>query len=51
MNSKTAQQTDITISSSLGGGASIFAEYSNVSGTVAAETATLTITLLLLVQA
>ncbi len=41
VNSKTAQQTDITISSSLGGGASIFAEYSNVSGTVAAESATL----------
>ena len=41
VNSKTAQQTDITISSSLGGGASIFAEYSNVSGTVATETATL----------
>ena len=41
VNSTTAQQTDITISSSLGGGASIFAEYSNVSGTVAAETAAL----------
>ena len=41
VNSKTAQQTDITISSSLGGGASIFAEYSNVSGTVAAETSAL----------
>ena len=39
-NSKTAQQTDIVISSSLGGGASIFAEYTNRSGTVAAETAT-----------
>jgi hypothetical protein len=40
-NSKTAQQTDITLSSALGGGVSIFAEYSNVSGTVAAESATL----------
>ena len=40
-NSKTAQQTDITLSSALGGGVSIFAEYSNVSGTVAAETAAL----------
>ena len=39
-NSTTAQQTDIVISSSLGGGASIFAEYANRSGTVAAETAT-----------
>ena len=39
VNSKTAQQTDITLSSALGGGVSIFAEYSNVSGTVAAETA------------
>ena len=38
-NSKTAQQTDITLSSSLGGGASVWAEYSNRSGTVAAETA------------
>ena len=40
-NSTTAQQTDITLSSALGGGVSIFAEYSNVSGTVASETATL----------
>jgi hypothetical protein len=40
VNSTTAQQTDIVISSSLGGGASIFAEYTNRSGTVAAETAT-----------
>jgi hypothetical protein len=40
-NSKTAQQTDITLSSSLGGGVSLFAEYSNVSGTVAAETSAL----------
>lgn len=38
-NSTTAQQTDIVISSSLGGGASIFAEYTNRSGTTAAETA------------
>ena len=41
VNSTTAQRTDITISSALGGGASIFAEYSNVSGTVATENATL----------
>ncbi len=41
VNSTTAQQTDITLSSALGGGVSIFAEYSNVSGTVAAETAAL----------
>ena len=40
-NSTTAQQTDITLSSALGGGVSIFAEYSNVSGTVAAESAPL----------
>ena len=40
-NSTTAQQTDITLSSALGGGVSVFAEYSNVSGTVAAESATL----------
>ena len=39
-NSTTAQQTDIVISSSLGGGASIFAEYANRSGTVATESAT-----------
>jgi len=36
-NAKTAQTTDIVVSSSLGGGASLFAEYSNASGTVAAE--------------
>ena len=41
VNSTTAQQTDITLSSALGGGVSVFAEYSNVSGTVAAESATL----------
>ena len=40
-NSKTAQTTDIVVSSSLGGGASLFAEYSNASGTVAAESSTL----------
>ena len=39
-NSKTAQTTDIVVSSSLGGGASLFAEYSNASGTVAAESST-----------
>ena len=31
-NSNTSQKTDITISQSIGGGASIFAEYSNLSG-------------------
>ena len=41
VNSTTAQQTDITLSSALGGGVSVFAEYSNVSGTVAAETTVL----------
>ena len=40
-NSNTSQKTDVTVSQSIGGGASIFAEYSNVSGTVAAESATL----------
>ena len=39
-NAKTAQTTDIVVSSSLGGGASLFAEYSNASGTVAAESST-----------
>ena len=39
-NSKTAQTTDIVVSSSLGVCASLFAEYSNASGTVAAESAT-----------
>ena len=36
-NNKTANQTDVTFSSSLGGGASIFAEYTNVSGDIAAS--------------
>jgi len=40
-NSKTAQQTDITLSTSLGGGASLWAEYSNRSGTTEAESSTL----------
>jgi len=39
-NNKTANQTDVTFSSSLGGGASIFAEYTNVSGDIAASTST-----------
>ena len=39
-NNKTSNQTDVTLSSSLGGGASIFAEYTNVSGDIAAATAT-----------
>ena len=39
-NNKTANQTDVTFSSSLGGGASIFAEYTNVSGNIAASTST-----------
>ena len=40
-NSKTASQTDITLSTSLGGGASLWAEFSSVSGTTQAETASL----------
>ena len=39
-NNKTANQTDVTFSSSLGGGASIFAEYTNVKGDIAASTST-----------
>ena len=39
-NNQTSNQTDVTISSSLGGGASIFAEYTNVSGDIAAATTT-----------
>ena len=39
-NNKTSNQTDVTLSSSLGGGASIFAEYTNVSGDIAASSAT-----------
>ena len=35
-NSNTSQKTDVTVSQSLGGGASIFAEYSNLSGAGAA---------------
>ena len=37
-NSNTSSKTDITVSQSIGGGASIFAEYSNLTGAgVAAE--------------
>ena len=39
-NSKQSNQTDVTLSSSLGGGASIFAEYTNVSGDIAASSTT-----------
>ena len=39
-NNKTSNQTDVTLSSSLGGGASIFAEYTNVSGDIATADAT-----------
>ena len=35
-NSTTSQKTDVTVSQSIGGGASIFAEYSNLSGAGAA---------------
>ena len=35
-NSNTSQKTDVTVSQSLGGGASIFAEYSNLAGAGAA---------------
>jgi hypothetical protein len=37
-NNKTSNQTDVTLSSPLGGGASIFAEYTNVSGDISATT-------------
>lgn len=39
-NTKSANQTDITISSSLGCGASIFGEYTNVSGDIGANSST-----------
>jgi hypothetical protein len=39
-NNKTSNQTDVTLSSSLGGGASIFAEYTNVSGDISASSST-----------
>ena len=39
-NSLQSNQTDVTLSSSLGGGASIFAEYTNVSGDIADATST-----------
>jgi hypothetical protein len=39
-NNKTSNQTDLTISSSLGGGASLFAEYTNVSGDIATASTT-----------
>ena len=35
-NSNTSSKTDVTMSQSIGGGASIFAEYSNLSGAGAA---------------
>ena len=35
-NSNTSQKTDVTVSQSIGGGASIFAEFSNLSGAGAA---------------
>ncbi len=37
-DNKTSNQTDVTLSSPLGGGASIFAEYTNVSGDIATAT-------------
>jgi hypothetical protein len=40
VNNATGQLTDVVLSSSLGGGASLFAEYSSASGTLAASTAT-----------
>ena len=39
VNNATGQLTDVVLSSSLGGGASIFAEYSSASGTLEASTA------------
>ena len=39
VNNSTGQLTDVVLSSSLGGGASIFAEYSSASGTLEASTA------------
>ena len=40
VNNATGQLTDVVLSSSLGGGASLFAEYSSASGTLAASSAT-----------
>lgn len=40
VNNATGQLTDVVLSSSLGGGASLFAEYSSTSGTLAASSAT-----------
>ena len=39
VNNATGQLTDVVLSSSLGGGASLFAEYSSASGTLAASSA------------
>ena len=39
VNNSTGQLTDVVLSSSLGGGASIFAEYSSASGTLKASSA------------
>ena len=39
VNNSTGQLTDVVLSSSLGGGASLFAEYSSASGTLAASSA------------
>ena len=39
-NNQQSNQTDVTASSSLGGGASIFAEYTTVSGDIAANSST-----------
>jgi len=40
VNNSTGQLTDVVLSSSLGGGASLWAEYSSASGTLAASSAT-----------
>ena len=40
VNNATGQLTDVVLSSSLGGGASLFAEYSSASGTLEASSAT-----------
>ena len=42
-NSNTSQKTDVTVSQSIGGGASIFAEFSNLSGAGAAAAGTQTL--------
>ena len=50
-SNKNAQTTDVTISSSLGGGASIWAEFRSTSGERAAETATTSDTVVAVGQA